>query len=228
MSAGSRLGSERIGVVVGLAAEARIARRLGFRVEVGGGDAPGAAQAAQRLADEGATALISFGLAGGLDPTLRPGTIVVPARILCDGRSLPADPPLAARLGGASTDLLLAGKRIATTGAEKRKLHAETGAAAIDLETGGVASVAAARGLPFAVLRAICDPAERSLPRAALAALDLHGRIALLQVLRAVTREPSQIAGLIRLAADAAVARRALVQRVAAIIARRSARPPSG
>jgi len=35
---------------------------------------------------QGATALVSFGLAGGLDPALIPGAVVVPAEVMEDGQ----------------------------------------------------------------------------------------------------------------------------------------------
>ena len=52
-----------VGVIVGLAFEARLARPLGWPVAIGGGTSEGAAAAAQRLVDAGATALLSFGIA---------------------------------------------------------------------------------------------------------------------------------------------------------------------
>ena len=72
------------GIVVGLAAEARVARPLGWPIAIGGGTVAGAEAAAERLVREGVTALVSFGIAGGLDPALRPGTIVVPQEVLMD------------------------------------------------------------------------------------------------------------------------------------------------
>jgi adenosylhomocysteine nucleosidase len=88
---------------------------------------------------------------------------------------------------------------------------------AVDLETGAVARVAAAHGLPFAVLRAICDPAERDLPPAALVALNARGAIGLARVAGSLIAWPGQVPALLRLAADAAAARRSLARRVAAI-----------
>lgn len=225
---GSEYGFARIGVAVGLIAEARIARRLGCRVEIGGGTAEGAAMAAARLADSGVSALVSFGLAGGLDPALRPGAILVPTEICVDGKLAGTDAALSDRLGGATRHRLLAGTRIATTAAEKAALRRATGADAIDLETPGLVRVAQARGLPFAALRAVCDPAERSLPPAALAALDARGGIALLRVLQSLARRPAQTRALIALARDAAAARRALIGRVASVVRRPPVPPTSG
>jgi adenosylhomocysteine nucleosidase len=200
-----------IGFVTGLAAEARIAARFGGAVAIGGGTPAGAAEAALRLVRDGATALVSFGLAGGLDPALRPGMVVVPDTVVAGGRRCVADASLAARFGGLTGHCLLAGDAIAANAEAKRALFAATGAQAIDLESGSVARVAESHGLLFAVVRAICDPAERDLPPAALVALDQHGVIGLLSVLRSVMRRPGQIPGLMALARDAARARRGLV-----------------
>ena len=82
----------------------------------------------------------------------------------------------------------------------------------LDLESGAVARIAQAYELPFVVVRAICDPAERDLPPAALVALDPDGEIGLLPVMRSLMRQPGQIIELLTLARDAALARRALVR----------------
>src|SRR4051812_47660360 len=70
---------KRPGIVVGMAAEARIARRSGFPVATLSG--------ARALLADGADGLISFGIAGGLAPGLRPGTLVVATEVITeDGR----------------------------------------------------------------------------------------------------------------------------------------------
>lgn len=195
----------RLGFVVGLAAEARIARPLGL-VAIGGGLPAGAEQAAEALVADGAQGLISFGLAGGLDPTLRPGDIVFPATVRAAGVDYPTSNLIGPRAG-----LLLAGTAIVATRAAKQALFQATSAIAIDLESGAVAQVAQRHNLPFAVLRAICDPAERDLPPAALSALDQNGAIGLWRVLASIAANPAQIPNLITLARDAANARRALM-----------------
>ena len=204
----------RIGVVVGLAAEARIARRLGWPVAIGGGTAAGAEAAADALVRQGCAGLISFGLAGGLDPTLRPGALIVPSAVIAGGRRYATDPNLSRRLGGATPHLLLGADAIVESVEEKRRQRGLTGAAAIDLESGAVARVASTHNVPFAVLRAICDPAERALPPAALVALDTHGGIKAWRVLASIAARPTQLPALLALAADAAAARRSLIARV--------------
>lgn len=220
-----------IGIVVGLAAEARIARKLGTQVAVGGGGAAGAAHAAAQLIAGGASALISFGLAGGLDPACRPGDILVPSHVLVDGNPIGCDATLSrrlachqsrwsqpdrtvTRLGPSHPQMLLAGSVVVADRMEKARLHALTGAAALDLESGAVALAALRHGLPFAVLRAICDPAARNLPPAAMIALDAQGGIQPGRIIRSLLRQPGQINGLLRLANDARQARTSLLSRV--------------
>lgn len=206
-----RLASDRIGIVVGFAAEARIARRLGGRVAIGGATP---AIAGQRLIDDGCNALISLGLAGGLDPSLRPGVVVVPAAVVVDGVHHPTDPHLSHLLGGVTAKLILGAETATANAAEKHRLYRITAAAAVDLESGAVARTARVHGIPFAVLRVICDPAERSLPDAALAALDSHGTIRIGRLSASIAANPGQLPALLRLAADAAAARRSLRARV--------------
>ena len=208
---------DRIGVVVGLTAEARIARRVFTHVEIGGGTAAGAAVAARRLIGQGVEALISFGLAGGLDPMLRPGTVVVPEAVVARGHCLATDPGLNEQLGGGTHHTLLGAEEIAASADVKQHLFVVTGCAAVDLESGAVALAAEEHRLPFAVLRAICDPAERDLPPAALCALNDTGAIGLLRVVASAIVGPGQIPALMALGRDAAAARRALVERADAL-----------
>jgi adenosylhomocysteine nucleosidase len=200
------LAFRSVGVVVGLAAEARIARRLGWLVATGGGTSLGAEAAARWLIDAGSDALISFGLAGGLDPSLRPGALVVPATVVARGERYGTDHKLSQRLGGSIQPPTLGADTVAASAAEKRRLHNETSAIAVDLESGAVARVARAHDKPFAVLRAVCDPADRDLPPAALATLDGDGVIGFSRLLTALAAQPTQVPALLRLAADAAAA----------------------
>lgn len=213
------MDSERIGIVVGLKAEAKIARKLGWDVAIGGGGAAGATKAVELLIGRGCTALISFGLAGGLDPTLRPGRLIVPRGVRLGEEYASCDPALSARLGGMTDHIMLGGDHLLATADSKRRVWRAVRAHAIDLESAAVARAARAHGLPFAVLRAVCDPANCSLPPAARIALDNAGAIGMWRILHAILRGPRQVPDLFALARDAATARRALKHRVAKIAA---------
>jgi len=203
--------------LAGFVAEARIARRSGWPVGIGGGTTVGAAHIARRLIGGGATGLVSFGLAGGLDPALPAGTLVVPEAVIADGCDWRTDIALGARLGGTTGHVCLGTDRIVATAAEKHRLRRETGADLVDMESGAVAAIASAAGVPFAVLRAICDAADRTLPPAALIALDSEGRLAPARIAWSVLTSPAQVGALLALARDAAAARRALRSRIAAM-----------
>lgn len=203
-----------VGIITGLTSEASIAARLGCPVEAGGGTPWGAEQAAERLVAEGASALLSFGLAGGLVANLRPGDVVVPMGVVEAGRIRPTDAALSQILGGWSGGMIAAEADIVTCAADKAALAKSSLCGSVDLESGAVARVAERHGIPFAVLRAICDPVERDLPPAALVTLNARGAIAVTRLAGSILRRPWQIPDLIALGGDAARARRALVRRV--------------
>lgn len=201
-----------LGIVVGMAAEARVAAALHCPVRVGGGKPEGARVATKALISAGCDALLSFGVAGGLAPTVRPGDLIIPCRILHKGQTYEADRTLAQRFGGVTPHTLIAPDDIVADPTAKAALNQETGADAVDLESGVMAEIAAEAGLPFAVVRAICDPADRSMPPAAMVSVTPLGTVSPLRVLASVVRHPHQIGGLIRLARDAAAARASLMR----------------
>jgi nucleoside phosphorylase len=91
---------------------------------------------------------------------------------------------------------------------EKAALFASSGAAAVDMESAIVARIAQRQRIPFAILRVILDPADRSLPSVALKALGPEGTIDFAGLLVGLLARPGQIFPLLRLAQDA---RRALL-----------------
>jgi hypothetical protein len=93
----------------------------------------------------------------------------------------------------------------------KRRLHRDHGALAVDMESHGAARFAASYGLPFAALRAIADPQRRAVPEVAIAGFKPDGSADVLAVLRALSRRPGQLGGLIRTAFDARAGMAALL-----------------
>lgn len=191
----------------GLAAEARIARAAGFQVVVGAGD-PRRTTALVDAAARWAKCLISFGVAGGLAPHLRPGDVILSAEVIGeDCRWRPNQQfhrqvsDLARRIG-ATEGPVLGARHILPTEGDKARAWRDTGALAVDLESAIVARAAAAAGIPFLVLRTIADPATRDMPAAALIPLSADGTPAFARVFGEVLRRPQQISALFGLARE--------------------------
>src|SRR3954465_14793480 len=193
------LGPVRLGLVTGIAAEARIAAGCCSLIGCSGGN-PGRARAeAERLVAEGATHLVSFGIAGGLDAALEPGALIIPDAVLASGaRRYATDrlwrERLLAALPDASGGALYGSDSLIESVAEKRALYRETGARAVDLESHAVAAAAERLGRSFIAFRAISDPAGRRLPPAVRVGLKADGSTAIGQVLLHVARRPGQLA----------------------------------
>jgi hopanoid-associated phosphorylase len=203
-----------VGIITGMRGEARLLGSAGF-VRVTGGQPGRSRILAEELVASGVRALLSFGIAGGLAPDVPAGTLIIGRRVLADGnRVVTCDPGWCHRLGavltGARTGDILGRDTAVATVADKRALHAATGAFAVDMESHGVALAAAAAGLPFAVLRAVADGSGRALPPAALVGLAPDGRVAVGAVMRAVMTQPAQLPELIAIAIGSAAALRTL------------------
>jgi adenosylhomocysteine nucleosidase len=178
--------------------EERAARRAGFRtVRVGIG--------ARRGVPAGA--IVSFGVAGGLDG-LEVGSVLDATRVVDEqGRVLWEGEGLG--VAGARPGTILAADRVVDDPAERRRLHERTGADAVDMESG----VLAATGRLSGCLRAVGDT-----PREPLG-----------PVARLVTPEGRfRASGLAALARRPAAAARALGNIRTALRALSSASAPGG
>jgi len=221
-----------LGIVAALAAESRPLGATGRRDPGGlvtladgtllilsGVGLPGAAEGANRLVAAGVRALISWGMAGGLDPALVPGTLVLPHEVLSpEGRSFTTAADWRERVSAAiATRHPVCGGRLLScrealgSVAAKALAFRETAAVAVDMESSAVAEVAAARRLPFLAVRAIVDGAADELPTAALqAATAGTGTLRIGRLLAALARAPGELPSLIGLVGRYGSARRAL------------------
>ncbi len=178
----------KLGVVTGMSNEADCFSRAlpGTRVLCSGARPEQARAAARQLLDEGCIGLLSFGLAGGLDPAVRPGDVILAESVVTpDGRRLDTDQRWrrrvvgrAARGGfGVSLAPVAASDYPLILPSEKAALFAATGAASVDMESHAVGQVAFDAGLPFLVLRAVLDPATRTLPSWIMETVGTDGRL---------------------------------------------------
>ncbi|MEK6346441.1 MAG: phosphorylase [Burkholderia sp.] len=207
--------------VTGMAFEARIARGDGVET-VFAARADRLERALSEAVARGCAGIISFGTAGGLAPDLEPGALVIADAIDGPFGEMVTDAAWNRRLANALRGTPVAPKlrrgRMAAVGApvidaqQKAVLHARHGALAVDMESHIAGAFAAARGVPFAVCRAIVDPAWRTLPPAATAGLRDDGTTAIVPILRELAKQPSQLGALLKLAGDARAAKTALMQ----------------
>ena len=201
-------------VICGLAAEAKIAAGPGLTVIAGGGDGAKLAATLDALPPS-ATHLLSFGVAGGLDPLLRPGDVRVAQAVTTGGETLAADAAWSACLAkalGAPIALFAGSDTIVAQVKDKTNLRTETGAACVDMESHIVARAAARRNIAWAGLRAVTDPADRALPHAAAVGMRPDGSIDLPAILKSLRKNPGQLPGLIRAGTDARAAFAALLR----------------
>jgi hopanoid-associated phosphorylase len=202
---------------VGMQREARLVERrgeaLGVRAVAGGGRSD-LLEARLKAALEGAEAVLSIGIGGALDPALEVGDVVVATEVLRPRRRWETDPAwrdiLLKRLPKARAAAVYGSDEMVLSALDKAKLRAKGGAVLVDMESHVAAKVAAARGLPLAVVRVVSDKATASLPEAVRAGLAEDGGMNLMGVLGALARDPKQLPALIRVGRDADIAFKAL------------------
>jgi hypothetical protein len=140
-----------------------------------------------RLADcaRAASLVVSAGTCGALAPHLAEGALVVPEAVLTlDGHrhELPAMPGLA-RSGS-----LLSVDGVVETAAVKARLHRESAALAVDMESATIVAWAHDLGVPAIVVRAVADRADRGVPALLAGVVDGAGKTQVGRVLRVLTR----------------------------------------
>lgn len=208
-AAGIQIDPRPVLIVTGLVQEARIAAGPGMVVVCSSSDPRQLRTLLTVFDPTSIRGVISFGVAGGLDPSLKPGDVVVATEVTAgDARWL------AGSLNeGLITSLTLGRRRVVRGGlagveevvaakARKAALWLQTGAAAVDMESHIAAAYAAEAGLPFAALRVISDAAHRSLPSLARSAIRPDGKVDLGRILGSVARNPTTLRALVSAGLD--------------------------
>ena len=209
-SVGTEFDPRPVLIVTGLVQEARIAAGPGMTVICSSSDPQQLRLLLAEIDPLSVRGVISFGIAGGLDPDLKSGDVVVATEVMAGASRWMA--------GLALSDELIAGtglgrmrvvqgglvgvEQLVAARAGKAALHLETGAVAVDMESHIAADYAAAACLPFAALRVISDPASRALPALASNAIKPNGDIDLRKVLRSLARNPLTLRALVSTGLD--------------------------
>jgi adenosylhomocysteine nucleosidase len=207
--------TKTLGILCGFEAEAAVARRLSPRIACSGAVEELAFQRAEKLVADGATALLSFGVAGGMAAHIQVDSLVIPAKIYgAENREWVCDSSLTQWLRRAAphavADNVYGSQILVPEPAAKQILHATTGCGIVDMESHVVAEVATRHQLPFAVLRGVSDTVEHIFPPAALKGLNPDGSTNLKAVLLSLARNPAQLPDLLHLFKHTGIALKAL------------------
>ena len=208
-----------MGVIAALSAEAKCFAHHPIPIDqittintnlilVSGMGAKNAATASRRLVEHGATALVSWGTAGGLCDQLRPGDIVLPESVFNDDRSefIQTDSlwrenlqqTLASHLR-IFTDPILHTDSPITFPHTKRVLYDKTGACAVDMESAAIGQFAREHQIPFLSVRSIVDSSEMVIPSIAIDSTDAYGVTRILPFLGRLLVNPGELSQLIML-----------------------------
>jgi hypothetical protein len=103
-------------------------------------------------------------------------------------------------------------ERVATTAREKRALHEQTGADAVEMESAIICSVCGRQGIPNATVRVILDIATEELPLDFNVLMNARQELAPGKLALALLRQPQKIPALLRLQRRSAAAAGALAK----------------
>jgi len=131
------------------------------------------------LTTENISGLVSWGVCGALQPTLKPGDLIIPTTVMnqnkqtfeCDNdwrqeilNTLP-NPQQNSAFSSAFTDSLLAdSETVVATPDAKMTLADSGGADAVDMESFAIANFANEHKIPFVIVRAVIDTIDDTLP----------------------------------------------------------------
>ncbi|QOV90695.1 phosphorylase family protein [Humisphaera borealis] len=186
-----------------------------------------------RVLDPSTTLVVLAGLAGGLDPALRVGDLVLdipatsadrgpqymqPVRDVHSRRDVHStdDITAIAAQSSAVAGRIWTSPQPVATPADKAALFRRTGAVAVDMEGDLVAALARSAGVPFVHLRAISDTAGDAIDPRVLSLVNDLGRPKPLKLAAYLLADPRRVAALKRLGAHANLA----VERLGSEVAR--------
>jgi adenosylhomocysteine nucleosidase len=143
------------------------------------------------LATNSPKLVLTCGFAGGLNPELKLGEVIFET----------SDEKLHSRLlaVGALPVKIFCADRIATTVAEKKKLRAETGADAVEMESAAIHAVCRERKIPCATVRVISDTASEDLPLDFNALVKPDKNLDFGKLFLAIAKSPGKIGALMQL-----------------------------
>ena len=186
--------------------------------QIGVGPAVARRRTEQLLTEESFDHVLVSGIAGGLDPTLSVGSVVIPeaVRDLASGQTYESSD-----LAGVTRKGLIGVSDHLITDEHDLARLLEQGVVAVEMESSGVAAACEARGVPWTTFRVIGDrPDEGLTDQAVMTFLRTDGSVDVAAAARYIATHPRKIKGLYKLGRDSARAATAAARAALAAIPR--------
>ncbi|MBL8686939.1 MAG: hypothetical protein JNK86_05685 [Alphaproteobacteria bacterium] len=184
--------------IVGLQSEAKILRQYGYhQIGISGGDLLIAQKTTEFFIQKQAKGIISFGFAGGLDPSIPVGGIIIPTAIRTIDNLLFE----VHRNWRKKIIHLMAGIRIYSgtmLGSDnpiiekkiKADIYHKFGTIAVDMESHVVASICNKNDVPFCAIRVVIDTANTSLSKQTADIMQKDGSISVSRAIKTILNYP--------------------------------------
>ena len=139
---------------------------------------------AESLVEGGCNALLSFGTAGGISPSLQAGDLLLPSTVMDRfGNVFRTSEEWRTRIEDSlgpvkdfDSGCLLGTNKIIHTVVEKKEVSKNFSAFAVDMESHRVGKVAKKNNIPFLVIRAVADTANIDVPKSVIGIIGANGR----------------------------------------------------
>ena len=192
-----------------------------------------ASRAAQTLIAADVDALVSWGVAGALDPGLVSGDTVLPVQVRDSEQHVYATDhawhaALKSRLEHPrlfADGTILSVQDVQHDVRSKSDLYQATQALAVDMESAAVARVAQNANKPFVVVRTIFDTVSMRIPASSTNATDQYGQVSIPKLITGLARKPAEVLQYPQMIASFAKAKKSL-QRVAQLCGHDLCFPP--
>jgi adenosylhomocysteine nucleosidase len=186
-----------------------------------GAGANNARSATELLIASGANRILSWGCAAALSSSLKPGDLLladelIGSEVCGDAKSCVSTDwhsyakSRLAEIAVVHSGCLAESADIVSSSQDKKQIHSETGAVALDMESIAIGKVARQYNLPFLSIRVIADPVTMNLPMAINYSLNNLGDIVLGKLLLFLFLHPAELPGLIKLGIHFNAARKTL------------------
>ena len=160
-----------------------------------------ASKAADKYLSLNINALISWGVAGALDPEINSGDLVIANSIISKDKTVQTasewNKKLSSFFSNSEQNVLNAdissGNEICASIEDKKNLFTNTGAVAVDMESAAIAEIASSNHLDFIVIRSVADKADTAIPEAVLKHTDNLGNPEIFKFISSCISKPKQI-----------------------------------